>query len=83
MHPNDTFPVLSLIVIITDISDVQIRLSIRRHRIMFLIWIICKVILEVFHRTLDVSLGSRRKNLVIGIRLLNALKVSAKEIFRI
>ena len=40
-----------------------------------------KGILEVIHHVLDVSLGDPSKNLVIGLRILGALKVAAKEIF--
>ena len=41
-----------------------------------------KGILEVINHALGVSFGSPLKNLVIGLRLLDARKVAAEKIFR-
>ena len=38
-------------------------------------------ILEVIHNLIDGSLESPRKDIVIGLRLLDALKVTIKKIF--
>ena len=38
-------------------------------------------ILEVIHHALGVSILDPHKDLIIGLRLLNALKVVAKELF--
>ena len=70
-----------LIVIVSDISDVELRIVIGSHRTLFLRGLKAKVIIGVIHHALYVSLGSQCKNLIIILRLLNALKVSAKEVF--
>ena len=39
-------------------------------------------ILEVIHHALGVSLGAPSNNIIIGLRLLNVLKLAAKQVFR-
>ena len=81
MHIINKITVLILLDIVTEISDVKLRLVTRKHIRMLIIRIKAKGILEVVQYELDVSLGSLRTNLIIGLRLLNALKVVAKELF--
>ena len=75
--------VLSLPIIVTDVSNVGIRLVIRRHNSVLLIRFKTKGIVEIIHHALDIGLEAPCKNLIIGLRLLDSLKVAAKEIFRV
>ena len=63
---------------VTEISNVELSILIVRHSSVFLRWLKAEGILEVIHHTLDISLGYPRNNLIIGLRLLNALKVATK-----
>ena len=49
---------------------------------MLLIWNKEAGFLEVVHHSIGASLGASHKNIIIGIKLLNAFKVDDKEIFK-
>ena len=73
---------MSLLGIIKEISDADIRLVIGRNRIMLIRRLISKGIIEVVHHVIGVSLVAPHNNLIIGIRLLNVIRVAAKELLR-
>ena len=79
---TNTLSVFSLLVIVTEIGNTNIRIVICRNSIMLLRRIRDKGILEVIHNVIDVSIGYPRKNIIIGLRLFNTLKVTTKELFR-
>ena len=82
MHLTNKLSVMSLLGIIKEISDADIRLVIGRNRIMLIRRLISKGIIEVVHHVIGVSLVAPHKNLIIGIRLLNVIRVAAKELLR-
>ena len=82
MHLTNKLSVMSLLGIIKEISDADIRLVIGRNRIMLIRRLISKGIIEVVHHVIGISLVAPHNNLIIGIRLLNVIRVAAKELLR-
>ena len=81
MHLVNTLPVLILLGIVTGISNVELRFLIGGHSSVLIRRFKTEVILEVIHHAIGLGLGGSCKNLVIYLRLLDILKVAAKEIF--
>ena len=78
MHITDTLQVLIIIGVVTDNSDVELRLVIVRHSIMLLRRLKAEVILKFVYHALGLGLVAPRNNLIIGLSFLNAPKVTAK-----
>ena len=81
LYLTDTFTVLIMRIIVIDISNVELRIIISRNRRMLLRGLKSEGILEFIHHALGASLGDPRNNLIIGLRLLNTLKISDKGVF--
>ena len=81
MYLTDMLQVLRLLRIVTEVCNIDLRILIGRHRSVFLRRFKAEGVLELIHHMIDVSIVSPRKNLVILLILLDALKVDTKEIF--
>ena len=77
-HLANTLPVLSLLHIVTDISNVDLRIVIGGHSSALLSRFKSEGILEVFHHALEVDIGAQCNNIFIGLRILDTLKVATK-----
>ena len=82
MNLAKTLPSLGLLSIIVDAINVKLGILIGEHSSVLQRSFKTKGVLGVIHHGLEVSLVSPRKNLFVGLRLLDTLKVASKEIFR-
>ena len=65
MHLTNILSLMSFLGIVTEISDVNLRLIIGRHSRILIRRLKTEGIIEVVYHALDVSLGYPRKNIII------------------